>query len=114
LLIGECDVKAAIGLKFKFETFPETNQDAGNVFVEWARAQIDQGHLVVLGFFDSDGTKDAYDHIMPIMGYKTDLEENGGKTLGLFYNDLYDVSQSRYVSAETDVLARKDCVPGET
>jgi hypothetical protein len=37
---------------------------------------------------------------MPIMGYKQDQE---GKTLGLFYNDLYDATKSRYVCAETDV-----------
>jgi hypothetical protein len=52
---------------------------------------------------DSDGEKE-YDHIMPIIGYKQDPE---GKTLGLFYNDLYDVTKSRYVCAETDVLSRE-------
>jgi len=112
LLIGDNDVKAATGLKFKYEKFPEdVKEDAGREFIEWARAQIDQGHLVVHGFFDNNGTKDAYDHIMPIMGYKKD---QSGKTLGLFYNDLYDFSKSRFVSAETDVQSRKECVPGET
>jgi hypothetical protein len=41
---------------------------------------------------------------MPIIGYKQDPE---GKTLGLFYNDLYDATKSRYVCAETDVLTRE-------
>jgi hypothetical protein len=49
---------------------------------------------------------DEYDHIMPIVGYKKDTKDN---TLGLYYNDLYDVSKSRYVSAETDILGRKEC-----
>jgi len=44
---------------------------------------------------------------MPIMGYKQDPE---GKTLGLFYNDLYDATKNRYVCAETDVLTREECV----
>ena len=109
LLIGDNDEKAATGLKFKFETFPaDAKEDAGSEFVEWARAQIDLGNVVVLGFYDTDGDKDAYDHIMPIMGYKQD---SAGHTLGLFYNDLYDASKSRYVSAATDVLTREECVP---
>jgi len=107
LLIGENDVKAATGLKFKFEAYPsDTKDDAGTEFVEWARAQIDLGNIVVHGFLDSDGEKE-YDHIMPIIGYKQDPE---GKTLGLFYNDLYDATKSRYVCAETDVLTREKCV----
>jgi hypothetical protein len=48
---------------------------------------------------------------MPIMGYKQDQE---GKTLGLFYNDLYDATKSRYVCAETDVMTRGECVPLES
>jgi hypothetical protein len=47
---------------------------------------------------------------MPIMGYKQDPE---GKTLGLFYNDLYDATKSRYVSAETDILTREECVTAD-
>ena len=47
-----------------------------------------------------------YDHIMPIVGYKKDKKEN---TLGLYYNDLYDVSKARYVSAETDIMDREEC-----
>ncbi len=83
-------MKAAEGLRFKYEVYPcDAKEDSGHEFVEWARGQIDLGNVVVLGFFDSDGDKEAYDHIMPIMGYKQDPE---GKTLGLYYNDLYDVS----------------------
>jgi hypothetical protein len=47
---------------------------------------------------------------MPIMGYKQDPE---GKTLGLYYNDLYDITMNKYACAETDVLTREQCVTPE-
>ena len=47
---------------------------------------------------------------MPIMGYKMDSQ---GEILGFFYNDLYDVSQSRYVCVATDILTRKECVASD-
>ena len=109
LLIGENEIKAAKGLKYKFEKFrsdDDVEDDPGDEFVEWARQQIDSGSVVILGFYDNEGDKDEYDHIMPIVGYKKDKKDN---TLGLYYNDLYDVSKARYVSAETDVLDREEC-----
>ena len=61
---------------------------------------------MILGFYDNEGEMDEYDHIMPIIGYKKDKKEN---TLGLYYNDLYDVSKARYVSAENDIMDREEC-----
>jgi hypothetical protein len=37
-LIGECDVKAAQGLNYAYENFPnESPGEQGTIFVEWAR-----------------------------------------------------------------------------
>lgn len=42
---------------------------------------------------------------MPVVGYKKDA---AGKTLGIFYNDLWDTSGSRFLSVHLDILDRKD------
>ena len=42
---------------------------------------------------------------MPVVGYKKDAE---GKTLGIFYNDLWDTSGPRFLSVHKDILVRKD------
>ena len=87
LLINVNDVNAAKGLKFNYESFPtDSNAQQGSQFVEWCRTQIDKGYVVVAGFFDKQLVDPDYDHIMPVIGYK---KESTGKTLGLFYNDLW-------------------------
>ncbi len=43
---------------------------------------------------------------MPVVGYKKD---STGKTLGLFYNDLWVTTGPRYLSAATDILKRTSC-----
>ncbi len=109
LLIGECDVKAAIGLKFAFESFPaDESAMQGAPFVEWCRQKLDSGAVVVAGFYNNDGNKDAYDHIMPVVGYKKDA---AGQTLGLFYNDLManGVNGPRYFTVPKDILSRSEC-----
>jgi len=75
-------------------------------FVEWARAQIDKGSVVVAGFYTRTGKFDEYDHIMPVIGYKKNASN---KTLGLFHNDLFDTSGPRYLSASVDILSRSSC-----
>jgi hypothetical protein len=66
-------------------------------FFEWCRKNIDQGNLVVHGFKDINGEDTEYDHIMPIVGYKKD---ESGNLLGIYYNDLYDTSESKYLSVD--------------
>lgn len=58
------------------------------------------------GFYDKQLNDPDYDHIMPVVGYKKD---STGKTLGLFYNDLWQTSGPRYLSASTDILKRSSC-----
>jgi hypothetical protein len=73
LLVGVNDVKAAKGLKFKFEQFPTNDsKPQGKEFVEWCRTQIDLGSVVVAGFHDKDLRDPRYDRIMPVVGYKKD------------------------------------------
>ncbi len=107
LLIGENDVKAATELKFAFESFPsDESAMQGHYFVGWCRDQLDSGAVIIAGFYNNDGDKDAYDHIMPVVGYKKDAADC---THGLFYNDLMatGVSGPRYFSAATDILSRE-------
>jgi len=75
-------------------------------FVEWSRAQIDKGSVIVAGFYDKQLSDLDYDHIMPVVGYKKDA---ANKTLGLFYNDLWVTTGPRYLSASTDILSRSSC-----
>ena len=42
---------------------------------------------------------------MPVVGYKKD---SAGKTLGIFYNDLWDTTGPRFLSVHKDILVRKD------
>jgi hypothetical protein len=62
--------------------------------------------VVVAGFYDKQLDDPDYDHIMPVIGYKKD---STGKTLGLFYNDLWQTTGPRYLSASTDILKRSSC-----
>jgi hypothetical protein len=73
LLVGVNDVKAAKGLKFKFEQFPTNDsKPQGKQFVEWCRTQIDLGSVVVARFHAKDPQEPRHDRIMPVVGYKKD------------------------------------------
>ena len=74
--------------------------------MEWCRNHIDEGHVVVAGFYDKNHDDPDYDHIMPVVGYKKD---HAGNTLGIFYNDLYVTSGPRYLSVEIDIQKRSNC-----
>ena len=94
------DVDAAEGLGYTYTEFPTTDPGTqGQQFVDFCRTQIDLGNIVVAGFFDAAGTLD-YDHIMPVVGYKKDTN---GVTLGIYYNDLYVTTSSRYLSVASDI-----------
>ena len=75
LLVDVNDVKAAKGLKFNYEQFPtDDSKPQGRQFVEWCRAQIDKGNVVVAGFYVKESENEEYDHIMPVVGYKKNFQ----------------------------------------
>lgn len=123
LLIGVNDVSTAEDLLFDYEEWGGTKsarrvkgiplkspQLNATSYVSWVVKHVDQGHVVVSGWFEKLPSSQAdsdYDHIMPTIGYKKD--SSSGAILGLIYNDLWG-TQPRYADLSTAVTTRSNCL----
>ena len=57
--------------------------------------------------YKNDEVCEDYGHIVPFVGYKKD---STGKTLGIFFNDLFQADEPTYLSTSpTDPLNRVSC-----
>lgn len=87
-------------------SFPE--QQEYNFIQEFVPKHIDQGHLIIAGFFcmhEHGEGDDEYDHIMPIVEYRYRMTENGKKIVDrIGYLDLWLTGEVRYLDAKDGSL----------
>lgn len=134
LLINVNDEDAANNLHFTFEKFDWEHESQPQYvpFASFVKRHIDEGHLIVAGFFEKmpadDGDSD-YDHIMPIIGYQTSsatssktssatVEKSSadGADLpitGIYYNDLYTKGK-RFLGLPSGAQTRSQCTQSKT
>ena len=113
ILIGVNDITAAKKLKFTYDEWDFNNkkQPQWKGYIQWVRSHIDKGNIVVGGLYlryDKKTHSDPdYDHIVPIIGYRTDSNDT---VIGLFYNDLYVTNGPRLLNIPEDIHSRKECL----
>jgi len=114
ILIGTGnEVKAAKKLEYDYSEWDwrKSQTPQSKKFVEWAKDEVDQGHVVITGWYERQPKGDEdYDHIMPIVGYKTD---SSGDVDGLYHYDLY-LNYLSLTSGANLHATRKECKQKES
>lgn len=108
-LIKDQDIKTAKNLMFTYEKYvnKDPNTNDGARFAAWAKSQIDRGNLIAFGGFeDKPNGLDAYDHIMPIVGYRLSSSK---VVKGLWLSTLYEKNLQLVERFET----REECTSEE-
>jgi hypothetical protein len=113
LLIAVNDKKAAVALLYDYEEWDweSTSTPQSKKFVQWARDRIDNGAMVIAGWYERMPKGDPdYDHIMPIVGYRLNSD---GTLNGLYHHDLYLNDTTLTGGADLEAT-RKECSQSDT
>ncbi|MBX7066984.1 MAG: hypothetical protein K1X28_07120 [Parachlamydiales bacterium] len=83
LLIGDgSDIALAKYLHLKYEEYPNENKVDPHAFLNWVKNQVESGNQVIMGVymnksvFGPDDYQPDYDHIVTVVGVKTDAKGN--------------------------------------